>query len=219
MCFSAEASFTGAVVLTIMGCLTLSKISKSNQILLASIPFLFAFQQLTEGFLWLTTKESLADYVEYAPTLRNIFLFMAILVWPVWIPLSFFVAEEKPWARYWLFALLLLGIAYVSYCVYGVLYWWSLDSVSVEFFQHSIKYSLPLLAIYIPVIVYCVSTLLPPFFSSLKGSSILGIANLLGFVVAQYFYTVTYISVWCFFAAWVSMGIYGVISYNRQKAS
>ena len=54
MCFSANASFGAGVVLTIIGVAAIKKVQHPSQILFASIPLLFAVQQISEGILWIT---------------------------------------------------------------------------------------------------------------------------------------------------------------------
>jgi hypothetical protein len=51
MCFSAGASFAGAVVISAVGVATVRKAKKPTQRLFAGIPLLFGFQQFAEGTL------------------------------------------------------------------------------------------------------------------------------------------------------------------------
>jgi len=57
MCFSAGASFTAGTLLTFAGTETLRKVHKPSQIVFASIPLFFAFQQFAEGVLWLVVAK------------------------------------------------------------------------------------------------------------------------------------------------------------------
>jgi hypothetical protein len=54
MCFSASASFGAGAALTVLGVLSLRKSESRSHIMFASIPLLFAAQQFTEGFVWLS---------------------------------------------------------------------------------------------------------------------------------------------------------------------
>jgi hypothetical protein len=57
MCFSATASFTAAAVMGGVGLATF-KISKNkDQRYLASVPFLFAWQQLSEAWVWISIRD------------------------------------------------------------------------------------------------------------------------------------------------------------------
>lgn len=217
MCFSAEASFTGAIVIGSIGCLTLSKVTKGNQLFLAFLPFIFAFQQLIEGFLWVSTKD-IASYVQYAPMLKNIYLFIAIAVWPIWIPLSFLAIETQRWNRHLLSGALAIGIFYVLLNVYEVNYVWSLDEITINVINHSIQYQAPVNS-NIYLILYTLAVLLPAFLSSWKGTTWLGIISVVGFAAAEYLYSMTFVSVWCFFAAWASISVYFILKLNRQLDS
>src|SRR6516162_9297541 len=88
MCFSATASFGASIALTAIGVASVSKIQMRSQILFASIPILFAMQQLTEGFLWLTFTHPGHPVAQNFATYS--FLFIAQIIWPTWVPLSIF---------------------------------------------------------------------------------------------------------------------------------
>jgi hypothetical protein len=51
MCFSATASFSASIVIGTLGVVTFKKSKNSNLKFLGAIPFLFAVQQFTEGFV------------------------------------------------------------------------------------------------------------------------------------------------------------------------
>jgi hypothetical protein len=61
MCFSASASFGASLVLSVIGVATIKNTRHREQLPFASIPFVFAVQQFSEGVLWLTLPYS--DYV------------------------------------------------------------------------------------------------------------------------------------------------------------
>jgi len=92
MCFSAEASFAVAGVLTVVGWYTNKCVKTKQQKPFALIPWLFAIQQAAEGFVWLSAKGHIALcwglYASY------IFLLFALAIWPVWIPFSLLALER-----------------------------------------------------------------------------------------------------------------------------
>lgn len=53
MCFSPQASFGAAAVLSVLGAVGLKKANGSRRSLIAAIPCIFAIQQALEGFVWL----------------------------------------------------------------------------------------------------------------------------------------------------------------------
>ena len=54
MCFSATASFATAGLTGAIGIISLTRVTKPRDILLAAVPCIFAVQQIAEGSLWLT---------------------------------------------------------------------------------------------------------------------------------------------------------------------
>jgi hypothetical protein len=214
MCFSTEASFTAAVVLAATGVATLKHISSRSQFFLAAIPLLFAIQQFSEGLVWLHLSHYIGSHAFFVNTQRA-FLTFAFLIWPIWIPLSFLMIETIPWRRILLFINLLCGLTLsIVTLTYAVK-----ENISVQVIQHSLQYMghVPNQAFLYPVIV-----LLPMLISSFKNAWIFGILVALGYVIADYFYTYTFASVWCFFAAIVSISIYKIIkdhNYSLEKKS
>jgi hypothetical protein len=220
MCFSAEASFTGAAFLGLIGCINVKLIKEKRQILLAIIPFFFAIQQLVEGFLWLTMENSpnfsSVQFYRYAPIEQTIFLTIAIFVWPILIPLSLLIVEYYPWRRKILSILLGIGIFYVLVSLMGFIEIKDAHGISVRIVGHTIQYVIPIQHGMIYSILYCLPTLASPFFSSLNRMWIFAFGNLIGFFVSQYLFYETSISVWCFFCAWVSLGLSYVLYSNKR---
>jgi hypothetical protein len=216
MCFSAEASYTSAILLTVIGFACIKKVSQPKQLFLAFIPIIFAFQQLMEGILWTSTNE-IADFVRWAPLAKNVYLVIALFVWPVWIPLSLFAIESIP-SRNWILAgFLAAGCVYVT--LYGneliIKHRW--EGIDVKVIGHSVQYGLPFnFGLY--TFFYTAVTVLPFLFSSWKYMWTIGVAYFIGLLIAHFFFIQTFLSVWCFFAAVVSLGIYFVIKHNVVKA-
>ena len=100
MCFSAEASFTSALVLGGIGYTTIKSVSMRYQLFLAAIPLLFAIQQFSEGILWLNLGKQISLSALTLLTAKRTFLIFAFLIWPVWIPLSLFLVEKVAWRRH-----------------------------------------------------------------------------------------------------------------------
>ncbi len=207
MCFSAEASFTAAAVLGTIGATTLKNCSSRSQFFLAAIPFLFAIQQLSEGVLWLElTNQWSGSGASYHA--KKVFLTFAFLIWPVWIPLALAYVEKVAWRRHLIFLDLacgiLLSLLNLSYAMQ--------QDISVKIINHSLQYvgNAPSQTILYPFIV-----LIPCFLSSVRSMWIFGILIALAYGVADYYYTSTFVSVWCFFSAIVSLVIYKIIKNNQ----
>jgi hypothetical protein len=217
MCFSAGASYTSAALLTFIGFGCIKKVSHPKQLFLAFIPIIFALQQLMEGILWTSTNE-IADFVQWAPLAKNIYLTIALFVWPVWIPLSLFAIESVPSRNWLLAAFLAAGCVYVA--LYGneliIRHRW--EGIDVKVISHSIQYDLPFNFGWFYTFFYTAVTVLPFLFSSWKYMWMIGVGIFIGLLIAHFFYLTTFLSVWCFFAAVASLGIYFVIKHNSLKA-
>lgn len=207
MCFSAEASLTAAVVLGVTGIVTLKNSLSRSHFFLAAIPLLFTIQQLAEGFVWLHLSHHIGS-LELFTAAQRTFLIFAFLIWPVWIPLSFAVVEQVPWRRLLLYINLACG---VGLFMLNVAYAFN-QVPSVQVVHHSLQYvgQIPAQTWIYPLVI-----LLPCFLTSLKNVWIFGILITFGYLVAAYFYTDAFISVWCFFAALVSLSIYKILKDNQ----
>lgn len=209
MCFSAEASFTGAVVLGIVGGAAIKNCSSRSYYFLAAIPLLFALQQLSEGFVWLHISYGWGPERVFLNAQRG-FLLFAFFIWPIWVSLSLAVIETIRWRKILLYFILgcgaVLSLLNLSFAL--------IHPVTVQAINHSLRYisELPYQMEW-----YFLIVLLPFFLSSLKKIWAFGLLIACAFPAALYFYEETFISVWCFFAAIVSLSIYKIITINNPK--
>ncbi len=204
MCFSAPASFIAGTALSAVGVATLTRVKKHKEIPLALIPLLFGIQQLTEGVVWvslrygMTTLNTISSYS---------FVFFAQVLWPIYVPIAVLLIETVKWRKRIIVACVGLGAVVSAYLLY-LLIAFPLHSQIVF---HSIQYVCDA-AWHVPfslhavfyIIATCVSTLI----SSHKMVRWLGITTTVFLGVAYYFYSVTFASVWCFFAALLSVIIF-----------
>lgn len=217
MCFSANASFTAAAFLGLVGCINIRKCVSSRQFLFASIPLIFALQQLVEGFLWLSPS-SPERFGQYAVIEAKFYLTIAIFVWPIWFPLSLFSLEPAAtWRRYALLVLVFLGLAYEALALAQLIKIWP-PEVEAIIFQNHIHYLFNEESNVLLKLLYYVTTLVPLFLSSYPFTWVLGAINLIGFLISYHLYTTAFVSVWCFFGALMSIGILiSLLLKNRNQ--
>ena len=67
--------------------------------------------------------------------------------------------------------------------------------------------------------VYVIATLGPLFISSIKGMNLFGILIILSCFVTGIFYKEYLTSVWCFFAALISIVIYRIVSLSQEETN
>lgn len=212
MCFSPEASFTGGVLIFSIGIATVKSVHKTNQMVFAIIPMFFGIQQITEGFLWLSLQNP------YYPNIQNltapIFLIMAEVLWPMVIPLSVLLMEEDKTKRNILKILLALGILLSSYYAYCLLNF----TVHPQIVDYHIQYNndFPIAFRNLAFVIYLIATITPLFVSSIKRMHYLGVLMLLSCLISALFFMQYLTSVWCFFAAFISVVIYWILKDSKK---
>jgi hypothetical protein len=211
MCFSEEVSFitAGTLAAVSAGCFYLAGRRKEFYAL-AAIPFFFALQQAAEGVQWLVFKKIWGTGAELSSG-RDLFLFIAYVVWPFWIPFSLLVAENQTGRQRWLQLLLSLGLIVSLYAGWKILFF-PVDS-SVK--NQSIHYSVDVGRLWIWP--YFAATILPWFVSSLPFTTLWGVVLAIGAFIASYYYYIDFVSIWCFFAALVSVLVLLILK-TRESA-
>jgi hypothetical protein len=171
---------------------------------LALIPLLFAVQQFSEGILWLTlqTGNTQTTLTYLADSLFKIFAF---LVWPIWIPLSLFALEKSGWRKNVLFLFLCAGILLAFF---HLVHFLTHDPMTTRIVNNSIQYRQN----EGPAWLYASIVLIPCFLSRVKYVWLFGLLGVISWAAAQIFYQATFTSVWCFFAALISVMIYIIVS-------
>jgi hypothetical protein len=215
MCFSATASFGTSAVLGVIGIVAIAKAKTNSQRLFAIIPLIFSVQQLSEGVLWLSLKNP--EMASWQPLLTGIYLVFAMVIWPIWIPLTIRLLEKE--ARPKKIMNVLIGIgACVAVCVGIVLF---LYPVQVKPMHHHLHYEFgfPQTAknlIGAFTVLYIIASITPAFVSGIKKMKWLGIAFLASYLFAVLFYEGFVVSVWCFFAAILSVVVLWIIHGLRK---
>ncbi len=207
MCFSAEASFAGAAVLTTVGVFSIRKATKPSLLLFASIPVFFGIQQCAEGILWMSLPNPAYHLLSKVAT--TLFMLFAELFWPIIVPLSMLFMETLRRRRQVLWLLLGMGAVLILYNAYCLLFF----NVTPEIMAHHIRYNIDFprsLRLYV-TLVYITVTVTPFFVSSIKRTHVLGLMVLLSLWVTYFFYRQYLISVWCFWGALMSVVIYWIL--------
>ena len=215
MCFSATASFSASIVLGITGVIAVKKVQLPNQLAFAMIPFLFSIQQLTEGLVWISLT-----YKEFA-FLQSIsiylFLIIAQIVWPSWVPYSIMSLENDPKRKKifkWIFGIGLLFSLYLTYCF---IFFNIQGKISNNHIEYNLDFPPTNNLLWLTALFYIVPTVISTFFSSVKRMQILGMVILLSCVVTRLITLKYFISIWCFFAAIISVLV--VIIMKRLEKS
>jgi len=213
MCFSAEASFAGGVIISAIGVAVLRKVHKPSQLLFACIPLFFGIQQFAEGFLWLTLPRP--EYLSLQKLDTYIFLIMADVLWPMWIPLSVLLMEKNGKRKKILRVLLLMGIALSLYYGFCLLFYNVYPEISGYHIRYKTDFPKPL-GMY-AFAVYLIASITPLFVSSIKRTHLLGALMFLSCLITAIFFRQYLTSVWCFFAAIISGVIFWILRNSKRK--
>lgn len=201
MCFSAAASFSAGAVLLGLGALTLKLVREPRELAFAAIPLLFAVQQLTEGVIWLTFSHE-------APLLNTVmtyfYTFFSHVLWPVYVPFAVLLVEPPGRRRQTLLVFAAAGMAVGAYLLYILV---EFPVVSRPTGQH-VEYVSPHFFAAVSMTLYLLATTVSLVLSSHRTVKVFGLLALLAFGAAYYFYAIWFISVWCFFAALLSVMVY-----------
>lgn len=208
MCFSAVASFVAGSVLGTTGIVCIKKTKKTSFLFLASIPILFSLQQFTEGFVWLSFTNNY--FYGGHKAFIHLFLLFALVIWPFFLPLSIFLIEENKKRKKILFLILLFGVALSLFMLHCLIFRTITAKIMFLHVYYDIDYTIEL-----PLfkhLAYIIPTILPPFVSSHKKMKFFGSAVVLSFIITSIFFKENVVSIWCFFAAIISIIILLVIS-------
>lgn len=199
MCFSATASFVAGGALSATGILTLSKARERKELPLASIPLLFGIQQLIDGVVWISFGvPSFNTAAIYAYSL------FAFVVWPIFIPLTLILIETNRVRKEILEALSLVGLFVGLFLLYFILF----GTVTAHIANHCVVYVSPHPYRFVILAFFLVAICGSFFVSSKKILNLFGGGLLVSFIVSGWFYLNSFSSVWCFFAAILSVIIY-----------
>jgi hypothetical protein len=213
MCFSAIVSFSAAVGLSLLGIATIRRTTSKREILLAAFPCLFALQQTLEGFVWLGHSHSaLSSLAKPTVGIDAIsvygFLLFASLLWLVLSPLAIYLLEQDLNRKRFLLGLT-IGGSLLGIYLFG---WIVNHGVNSQTFSGNLFYDLSFIPGYeVLKYFYLVVIVLPFSIAYSSALKIFGGFVAVSFILSQIFFQVTMVSVWCFFAALLSGGLYFVI--------
>jgi hypothetical protein len=207
MCFSATASFGASIMLASIGTLSIIKAKTSSLKILAVIPFVFSMQQFTEGWVWLSlTNERFASWKE--PSMY-LFLFFAEVAWPICISFSMMELEKNKTRKKILQVLFYLGTILSLILAYSLIY----CTADAKVMGYHVMYTIDTPDSFksITNLIYILTAVLPPFFSTVKKAWLIGIILIVAYIVAKVFYAEYIISIWCYFATIISVIVLWII--------
>lgn len=216
MCFSAEASFGAAVVITTIGVASYKKAKGTPYWALSIVPLFFGIQQLFEGLVWVSVMDERLALLLRISTLA--FICFAWFIWPVFIPFSLWRAENHRVRKRILLGLIGVGAVMATSLMIVLVNYGVTPIVKDCSIIYKTDLTHPLANV--GAVLYLSAVVLSSFVSSNKRIWALGVLNFFGFAVARIYYHEQQISIWCFFAAIFSVGVYWIVTEAKKtKAS
>ena len=201
MCFSASASFIAGTSLSAIGVAALKKTETRTEQPFAAIPLLFGIQQLSEGVIWLTFRHD-------APLLKEAMTYVysgfSHVLWPIYVPFAMGVLEAVRWRQRAFAAFEIAGIAVGLYLLYAIV----ARPLIAEVVGGHIVYASPHFYLFPVMVFYLAATCVSCFFSTHGFVKLFGVLSLLSFIAAYLVHVTALVSIWCFFAAILSLLIY-----------
>jgi len=185
----------------VLGVAALRKTQARSERPFAAIPLLFGIQQLVEGVIWLT-------FSHHAPLLKQtmtyIYSFFSHALWPIYVPFAMGVLETVRWRKKAIFAFEAAGIPVGLYLLYYIV----TRPVDAEVIGRHIVYVSPHFYQMPVMVLYLTATCVTGLFSSHGFVRLFGILAFLSAIAAYVVYVTALVSIWCFFAAILSLLIY-----------
>ena len=201
MCFSATASITAGAALTAVGGLTVHKSQGKLELPLAMVPLLFGIQQLTEGVVWISITHDLQALKTVATYVYSMF---SHVLWPIFVPFAILLVETSRWRKTALGVFQALGLTVGLYLLYFLFRF----PVAAHVHGRSITYDSRHFYIIGVIVVYLLATCVSGLFSAHRCINVFGVLAFILAIVAYQVSVTTFVSVWCFYAAILSLLVF-----------
>lgn len=198
MCFSATASFSAGAVLLGAGVMTVRLARTPSELPFAAIPLLFAIQQLAEGVLWLSFGW---DTPRMTGAVTQFYSFFSHVLWPVYVPMAACLIEPPGGRHRLLRTLAIIGMLVAVFLLYGMFAY----PITASPVGGHIEYASPHFFAATVMLLYLVSTTVSMLLTSHPMVRLFGAAALVAWIASYLVYARWFISVWCFFAAVLSV--------------
>ena len=220
MCFSATASFGAAAALLPVGVYCLNRARRENPrwMPFAAYPLAFGLQQAVEGALWIGISSG--DQALIGAASRG-FLFFSHFFWLFWVPMSIFALESDARRRRILATLAILGGLYGASFFLPILL--NEDWLSVAVVHRSIVYQTTLIydgivSRQVLRVVYAAIIVGSLFICSAKKIRLFAVLMFVSVIAANLFFDYAFTSVWCFFAAILSVYVLYIVREELKPA-
>ena len=200
--FFAILNFTLSGAIFVIGILTLRKVSSPNEVVFASLPLLFSLHQFTQGFVWLGLDGLIGNRALHMS--ETIFVFYAQGLLQFLVPFALWLIEPKSIRKHMIAVLMYLGAFLTAYSLWKL----SIVPTSVSIVDGVLSYNNPATKHLWLAVGYVLTTCGALILSSSIAIQLFGWLNLLGLTIVYLFKPYGFTSLWCLYAAAVSVLLY-----------
>jgi len=200
--FFAILNFTLSGAIAIVGILTLRKVSTPNEVVFASLPLLFALHQFTQGFVWLGMYHLIEPRALHMA--EDIFVFYAQGFLQFLVPFALWLIEPAGIRKSLIGILTIIGALLMIYTMWGL----SVQPTSVSIENNALAYLNPWTDKLWVALIYVLTTCGSLILSSSIAIQLFGWLNLIGLTIIYLLKPYAFTSVWCLYAAAISVLLY-----------
>ena len=198
MCFSVEADVTVGLLILPVAVASLREVRHVREVPFAALPLLFALHQLVEALVWAGAEGRGSPAVQHAAA--GIYLAYALPVLPTLVPVAVLLLEPRG-ARLRVAPFAVLGMVVSAYFAWALL----TEPFTVIVHAHAIEYDTGLVHGGVWALLYIVAVIGPFVLSGYPSIVAFGWLNLACLTVVAVVYLAAFVSLWCVFAACLSV--------------
>ncbi len=200
--FMAILNFTLSGAIFVVGILTLRKVSQPKEVVFASLPLLFALHQFTQGFVWLGMEGLINSRA--LQLAESLFVFYAQGILQFLVPLAVWLLEPKGWRKNTIGILMYLGAFLTAYSLWGL----TVTPTHVSVVNGILYYDNPATNHIWFGLGYVLTTCGALILSRSIAIQLFGWLNFAALVAIYFINPYGFTSVWCLYAAAVSILLY-----------
>ncbi|WP_310962947.1 DUF6629 family protein [Nocardioides terrisoli] len=198
MCFSVQADLAVGAAIVPVAALSLREVRCRREVAFAALPTVFAAHQFIESLVWAGDDGDVSSGVAHAAAVAYVVIALPLL--PLLVPVAVLLLEPRNRrARMWPFVG--LGAVVSAYLAWTV----AAHGVQVTAHPHALEYDVGLAAPLVWTVLYVLAVIGAAVLSGYRSIVVFGVLNLVGLVVVAWFYSHTFASLWCIYAAMTSV--------------
>lgn len=209
MCLSPEVDFVAGSAIAAVGVATLTQVRRPRDLIIGGLPLAFGLHQITEGFVWLGLRGQVSAGLGDAA--RDAYVVFAQALLPILVPLGFALLEPERRRRMLVWPFAALGL------VTGLWLLWQVTQYPIvaEERAHCVAYTTNTPYAVPSATAYVLAVCGPALLSSRRYLRWFGVVNVVGLAFAATMQEEEFTSVWCLYAAVMSVLI--LIHFRRER--